>query len=182
MELLISRLSKGEYSAFSELYDQYWESLYGFVNSRIHNSEASEDILHDLFLSLWKNREKLVEIHSLESYMYTSCRYLIIAFIKKQARIIQSVDSALLEIEDSQSSLEDRLHYRHVLDQLHSEVERLPEKCRQVFRLSREQHLTNLEISQELGVTESTVENHINKALRRLRVVAKHFMTFLMFF
>lgn len=179
MELLINRLSQGEYSAFSELYDQYWASLYGFVNSKINNSEAAEDILHDLFLSLWKNRERLVEVESLEAYMYTSCRYLIIAFLRKEARTVQSDDKAFVEIEDSQTPLEDRLHYRHVLDQLHSEVEKLPEKCRQVFRLSREQHLTNLEISQQLGVTESTVENHINKALRRLRVVAKHFMTFL---
>lgn len=179
---LIDRLSRGEHSAFAELYDRYWPSLYTFIHSKINDQEVCEDLLHDLFLSLWKNKNKLTEIQSLEAYLYSSCRYLAIAYIRKASKFEFTTEENSLHIRDPQAPLEDVLHFRFVMDQVSSEIEKLPEKCREVFKLSRQKHLSNLEISKQLGVSESTVENHINKALKRLRLVAKHFMTFLMFF
>lgn len=180
--MLTDRLSKGDHVAFSKLYDMYWEDLYRFVNSKIGDPKSAEDILHDLFLSLWKNKDRINEIKSLRAYLYSSCRYLIIAHLNKEAKKEWNDQELAVNLPDSSASLEDKLHYRYILDQLNAEVDRLPERCKEVFKLSREQELSNIEISKHLGVSESTVENHINKALKRLRVVAQHFLSLLIFF
>lgn len=178
MSVFVQKLSAGEHSAFSELYDLYWTDLYRFVYYKVQNRQISEDILHDLFLSLWKNRERLQEINSLEAYLYSTCRYLIIAHYKKQKKLPYIEDEGVLSMVDNKDApLEDRLHFRYCLDQVYKEIENLPDKCQKVFRLSREKHLTNQEISKRMNISESTVENHINKALRRLKLATKQFLT-----
>jgi len=78
-----------------------------------------------------------------------------------------------LDVLDISVPLEDRLHFRYIIDMVENEIENLPEKCRLIFKLSRHDFLSNKEIAERLQISESTVEKHINKALKRLREISK---------
>ncbi len=181
-EILLG-VSQGNEKAFSELYDIFYPSLTRHVLSKIKDQNTAEDILHDLFLSLWKNRNTILEIESIPAYLYSAVRYLILAQYRKQKnKELNILDIDHLDIIQEEVSIEDRLYYRYLLDQVQLEIENLPQKCKEVFKLSREHHLSIKQIADELSISESTVKKHINKALNQLRTVSKNKFGFLLFF
>lgn len=180
---LIRRIIKGDEKAYAQLYDIFYPELTRHVLSKLNNREVAEDILHDLFLSLWRNRENLGSIESIPAYLYSAVRYLILAEFRRSAlkeTSLTSLDG--IDIIQEEVPLEDRLFYRYILDEIQKEVENLPEKCKQVFKLSREKFMSTKEIAQELAISESTVKKHINKALNHLRPFSKNNFHFIPFF
>ncbi len=177
---LLLDVSSGNERAFALLYDLFATDLSKHILSKVGDFETSEDILHDLFLSLWKNRSKLHEIQSLPAYLYSSCRYLILAHYRNKEKInISSLDIDNLDVLNEDIPLEERLHYRYIVDLVNQEIENLPDKCKEIFKLSRIDYLSNKDIAQRLAISESTVEKHINKAIKRLRMVSKNLTIFL---
>lgn len=180
---LLLQISKGEERAFSELYDIFYPELTRHVLSKIRDQNIAEDILHDLFLSLWKNRNNILEIESIPAYLYSAVRYLILAQYRRQKIQELSLNSLEeLDIIQEDAPIEDRLYYRYILDEVQREIENLPEKCKEVFKLSRENYLSIKQIAEELSISESTVKKHINKALNNLRSISKKKFSFILFF
>lgn len=175
-QVLLERVAKNDQAAFSALYDLFAAELIKHILSKIGDKEVAEDILHDLFLSLWKNRARINQIQSLPAYLYSSCRYLILNYFRQQIQKGIKTDIENLDLLDNTIPIEERMHYRYVIDIVDNEIENLPEKCRQIFKLSRKDYLSNKEIAQQLNIAESTVEKHINKAISRLRSVTKNFL------
>jgi len=177
---LLEAISDGNERAFSLFYDLFATELSRHILSKVNDHEVAEDILHDLFLSLWKNRSRLTEIKSVPAYLYSSCRYLILAFYRKRDRTnTMQLDLASIDALDDDIPIEDRLYYRYTLDIIESEIENLPTKCRQIFKMSRIEHLSNKDIAEKLSIAESTVEKHINKAISRLRKFSRPYLLFL---
>lgn len=175
---LLADIASGNQAAFSKLYDLFYPALIQHVVSKINDEAVAQDILHDLFLSLWKSRERVEQIQSLPAYLYTSVRYLILSHLKKNAFLDKQEEVEMLDIDSGEEPLEDRLHYRYLLDIVHQEIDNLPEKCRAIFKMSREDYMSNKEIAAYLQISESTVENQIRKALQRIKVVTKDFSCF----
>lgn len=180
---LLLGISEGNEKAFSELYDIFYPELTRHVLSKVNDQIIAEDILHDLFFSLWKNRESILEIKSVPAYLYSSVRYLILRYYRmKKVQEFNSSDLDDIEGVLDEDSIEDRLYYRYILDEVQSEIENLPEKCKEVFKLSREKYLSIQQISEKLSISESTVKKHINRALRQLRSFTKGKFSFILFF
>lgn len=180
---LLARIAANDQKAFGQLYDIFYPELTRHVLNKIKSQETAEDILHDLFLSLWKNRANILTIESIPAYLYSAVRYLIIAeYRKSKLRELHSGDIQDLDIIQEEVSLEDRLYYRYILDELQKEIENLPEKCKQVFKLSREHFMSIKEIAAEMDISESTVKKHIHKAISHLRVVSGKRFGFILFF
>lgn len=157
----------------------YSDDLLRFILKKVEDEFVAEDILHDLFLSLWKNRRNLESIETLPSYLYSSCRYLVFAYYRKKIKKGQEVDFNSVDILDNESSIDERMHYKYLKDLVDIEVENLPEKCKLVFKMSRGEHLSTKEIAYALDISESTVEKHINKAIGRIRKKTKKYFHFL---
>lgn len=175
---LLSRVSVGDQQAFSTVYDIFSFSLTKYIVSKINDHNTAEDIVHDVFLSLWKNREKADQIENIEAYLYTSCRYLVIKNLNKTHNLVNLEDNfPNHDIATTEHSIEERLFYRYLIDIVEQEIENLPKKCKEVFILSRKALKSNREIAELLGISESTVENHINKAIKHLRINTKHLLT-----
>jgi len=171
---LLTAIEQSNEKAFVMLYDLFSKDLSKYILSKISDLDLAQDILHDLFLSVWKNKDKLKEIKSLPAYLYSSCRYLIMAYYRKRVNSeVSEFDLSQLDILDESVELEDRLHYRYIIDLVEQEIENLPEKCKTVFKMSRYEYLSNKEIATRMDITESTVEKHINKAITRLRSISK---------
>jgi RNA polymerase sigma-70 factor (family 1) len=176
---LLARLSASDKEAFAVIYQHYWELLYGMAYNRLKARLLAEDVVHDVFASLWRNRQKQ-EIQCLKSYLATAVKYIILkelrkAALQQQYRQVQPAESVIPVTEAA-------LDARRILEMLQKEVQTLPEKCRLIFRFSREQGMTVKQIAHEMGISPKTVQNQLNKALKHLRVTLKKHTLFGLWF
>ncbi|MGN6602311.1 MAG: RNA polymerase sigma-70 factor [Ginsengibacter sp.] len=174
-ELLIL-LAANDEQAFTEIYNRFWKKLFVIANNRIKDTELAEDVVHDVFVSLWANRST-AKIQALENYLASATKYLVLAKIKKieRERLHKTTHPGASIIE---LPIEDSLHYKHLLEIVKDEIENLPERCRLIFKYSRNEHMAVKEIAEHLNISSKTVENQINKALKQLRVATKTFLHF----
>lgn len=176
-------LLKANYDfAFTELYTRYWKVLFGIAYNRLKDIQAAEDIVHDVMMCIWNNKERL-EIANVKAYFATATKYMVLQKIRKAYRQDQYLEAVKNSREADSIDLEDSLHYKNVLLLLQDEIDYLPEKCKLIFKYSREDNLSIKEIADKLNISSSTVENQLNKALGRLRLVMKniHLMLFSFF-
>lgn len=167
---LIDRLRNGEESALTELYNRFWQSLFMSAYNILKDKELCEDIIQDIFMNIWNNREKL-EIHiSLKGYMYACARYQVFNHFKKNKDKIHVELFDDLDKRFQHATPETLLMHEELVQQINAIVERLPQKCQQVYKLSREEQLSHKEIAAQLDISTKTVENHITKALQTIRL------------
>jgi RNA polymerase sigma-70 factor (family 1) len=163
-------LSEEITAAFHEIFNRYWSQLYATAYKRVRSKEAAEEIVQDLFTSLWVKR-KSVRIHtSLAAYLFTSVRYLVLNHIEKEVVRRTYKDSLQVVKEVYQNPTEETVLLNDLSRKIDKEIDLLPLKCRSVFELSRKEYKTNKEIAAMLGISEKTVENHLTKAITRLRL------------
>ena len=162
-------LFKGNNAAFEEIFNRYWSVLYSAAYKRLKNHEGAEEIVQDLFTLLWSKRES-IQIHtSLLGYLFTATRYMVLNHIQKNA-VRQNYKETLQLLKTYDNSTEDTIFLNDLNRNIEREVNHLPPKCRSVFELSRKEHKTNREIAEVLGISEKTVEGHLTKAIRQLKV------------
>lgn len=170
---LLYLLSQNDKDAFTELYSRYWQKLYAIAYNRLGETQSAEDIVHDVMTGLWASREK-ISIALLENYLATAAKYAVLGKLRKKERERQFQNSQgqapVIELP-----VEDQLQYKKILQVIEKEVERLPERCRLIFKCSREQGKPVKQIARELNISPKTVENQLTKAIRQLRLATKSF-------
>ncbi|AGA79363.1 RNA polymerase sigma-70 factor [Echinicola vietnamensis] len=176
---LLDGLRQGSWEAFESLYDKYWEKIYAVSSAVTKDQELSKDIVQEIFLDLWNRREKLA-IKNLYAYLYQASKYRLIEHIRKQEQQEQFLEEFNQIL--SHCPVEDYLFHKELELTIKESLEELSPKCKRIFYLSRYDHLSNHEISQQLKISKSTVENHINKALNHLRNSPEVKMAFIIAF
>jgi RNA polymerase sigma-70 factor (ECF subfamily) len=174
---LLSLLSEGDELAFAEIYNRFWQKLFAIAYNRLKEIQTAEDIVHDVLVSLWSNRKK-VSIESLENYLATAAKYMVLAKIKKKERQRIYNNNASHQAPVFDLPMETSLHYKYILEIVKNEVEKLPEKCRLIFKCSRNAGMPVKQIAKELNISPKTVENQLNKALKQLKLVVRSFVCF----
>lgn len=176
---LITLVKTDDVLAFDTLYARYFGKLYNHAYEKLHDRFLAQEVVQDLFVSFWQNRHK-IEVHtSLASYFFTAIRYLIINQFKKQMFYEQRIDKMALTQSKFTDETNEWLDYRDLQSEYQSALQKLPEKCREVFTMSRN-GATNKEIAEAHHISIKTVEQHITKALRTLRVLLNsHLNTFM---
>jgi RNA polymerase sigma-70 factor (family 1) len=154
--------------AFIELYREHWKSLYNSAYRILKNKQASEDILQDIFINIWKKRGELQINSSIKAYLLMSVRYEVYRKVREDQRF-EPILNEMAELF-SDCSVEQTFEYKECLQQITFKVKELPEKCREVYMLSRNEHLSHKEISARLSISTKTVRNHLTRALRELRL------------
>ncbi|GAB2981357.1 RNA polymerase sigma-70 factor [Mucilaginibacter puniceus] len=169
-EKLIELFEQGNIAAFEEIYNRYWLELYRSAYKRIREREASQEIVQNFFTTFWLNRSQLKIHSSLQGYLFTSIKYLVLNYKRTEA-IKNAYNESQLVIQHNayENPTENYINYKDLKETVDAFVNQLPIKCRSVFELSRNQHKTNREIAQQLQISEKTVENHLTKAIRYLR-------------
>ncbi|WPU92901.1 RNA polymerase sigma-70 factor [Mucilaginibacter sabulilitoris] len=164
---LIDRLKMDDETALSSIYKEYWEQLYMSAYHVLKDSQACEDIIQELFIKLWNNRYSITINVSLKAYLYASIRYEVYRQIRTGTVRGDIYDDVLERIHTPAAY--DNIEYKELTEQVSSIVNTLPDKCREVYKLSREECLSHKEIASQLNISTKTVENHLTKALRQLR-------------
>ena len=177
-EQLLQLMQAGEEPAFTELYNRYWDKLLPRAVMQLGSREDAEELLHDVFVRLWRRRETIELRHSFHTYIAAVLKYEILHRLadRKNKRLRERA-AGQLSLEDR--STEERLDFRDLQQQLEASVRQLPDKCQLVFRLSREMGLGEKEIADKLRLSPKTVQNHVHRALQALRGFLRHPRVFL---
>lgn len=168
---LLDLLYLGKEEAFSEIYNRYWKRLLSIAYGISRDKTISQEIVQDIFVGLWAKHKDL-NIKCLNSYLSTAVRLSVFKVIYRQKRRMQ-IESEHCTAELSTLS-EDQIDARFTQEYINNIVEKLPEKCKLVFKYSRNSGLSIPEISTELGISEKTVEGHLTKGLKILRLNLKN--------
>ncbi|MBC9795822.1 RNA polymerase sigma factor [Sinomicrobium weinanense] len=170
---LISLLKQGDEKAYEYLMDRYYRKLCIYANSLTNDSLTAEDIVQNVFIRLWKKRHLLTIRTSLKSFLYRSVHNEYIdqyrknvALLNVEKRYIEHLN-AIIEPEEAQGN-------EKLIKQVFEAIQNLPPRCKEVFMLSKKNGLTNIEISEYLGISINTVENQIGKAFKILRKSLKN--------
>ncbi|WP_276366517.1 RNA polymerase sigma-70 factor [Chryseolinea sp. H1M3-3] len=176
-ELLLKLLKNNEMAAFEEIYHRYWPKLYSMGYKRLKVREATEELVQDIFSSLWINRHTVI-IQSLSSYLLSSMKYKVINFMRHEIVKKNYVTQELALHNSIDNSTEEIVLLQDLQLALEKEIDKLPSACQTVFKLSRQHHLSMKQVAGQLGISEKTVENQLGKAFKMLRANLKHFTFF----
>lgn len=175
-EILVIISTDGDRKAFEELYLRYSDVLFNYIYARVGDRFIAQEIVQELFLSLWQKRVDL-SVSVCRSYLFSAAKNLIISNYRRElARQRQNTRW------ESGREHEADFTYQHALaEDLQAHYQKglhlLPPKCQQVFALSR-QGFSNREVAVQLEISEKTVEQHITKALRLLKVYLKEHLAY----
>ncbi|WP_165305102.1 sigma-70 family RNA polymerase sigma factor [Pedobacter sp. SYP-B3415] len=163
----IDALKRGCMATFKVIYHQYHPKLYAFLLKKTSSAYLAEEVLQLSFIKLWNSRKSLSDTLDLDIQLFRIARTTAIDELRKDAsrnNHINQLEHDIIHVDHL------RLDEKAQLNQIERAIEELPPVRKTVFKLSRYNHLSNAEIAEMLGLAEKTVENHINLALKSLRL------------
>lgn len=177
--VFILQLKQGERHAYDKLFNTYWNPLFKSAFNILKDQKICEEIVQDIFIGIWKNRKNLEIKVSLEKYLFSCVRYQVFNQFRKNQKNLRAELFENLEQRCTYENPESEVLYKELAQKVDSIVEELPEKCRLVYKMSREEQLSHKEISNRLNISPKTVEDHITRALGILRTSLGSFLSLL---
>ncbi|MEX2410143.1 MAG: RNA polymerase sigma-70 factor [Candidatus Paceibacterota bacterium] len=171
---MLDLLKKGERNAFDEIYERYWERLFYYAVKKVGDREEAEDLIQDLFVSVWVKRNDFLINSSLNAYLFAALKHRIINFYKANQVKRKHLDSLRYTLNDLDHSMGNMLIYNETESRLEDGLNKLSPKLKLIFTLSRKENLSLDEISQKTAVPKQSVKNQISKALKILRAHLNH--------
>ncbi len=166
---LINAIGKGDTTAMALLYERYWKVLYLSAWNILQDKYVAEDLVHDVFCSIWTRREELNKIEIPIAYLRRSIRFGVYNYIrnnKVRKEVFSNLSERLIGIDLSSEEIFER---KEVTNQIENAINSLPTQCREVFILSRQNDLSHRQIADRLNISPKTVERHITLAFKKLR-------------
>lgn len=165
---LFAMIRQDDVKAFEELYRRYWTFLVDTAYKRLQCRERAEDLVQDLFVSLYHKRQAVEIAVSLKAYLGTALKYKILNEFRS-VHTRQAYQKSQFVKTIYQNDISGEIEAKDLNRKVDQVLASLPRKCRAVFLLSRKGHRSNKDISQAMRISVSTVEKHIGKALKVLR-------------
>lgn len=175
---LIERMRGGDTGALGILYMRYAPSVSNFAYRFIRVREDVDDITHNIFYSLWENRENLKDIDSLKAYLFQMTRNAIFKEFRHQQVVTEYESSVGNDNKENYYDGEKVVTTSDLIEMIDLMVSNMPEPQREAFRMSRYEHKTYAEIAEHLGVSQKTVQYYISQALAELRRLAEVMLVF----
>ncbi len=161
---------EGDHDAFRYFFETYYDDLCNFVNIYIKDEIIAEEIVQEIYIYMWENKEKLKINTSFKSYLFNASKYQSLNFLRNQRKrsdIIEKLSFTKRQWEEIPNGL--FFESDTLKEILGSAIDSLPEKCRQIFLLSKVDGLSHKEIAEKLNVSIKTIENQITIAFKKLR-------------
>jgi len=162
-------IQSGDRKAFKTLIESYYNEIYWYAKSLSRDETLAKDLVQDAFFKLWKEREKVKEVTIIKGWLYKTVRNNFLDHVKKHKKETYLLETTYAETLDHVITREYQEDLNRKAEMVEKEIEKLPNKCQQVFKLSKKDGLTNTEIAEHLGISIKTVEGHLTKALKILR-------------
>ena len=166
---LLARLRGGDREAFDIIFRAHYAPLVNAAEGVLRERAVAEEVAQDVFLELWRRRESLVVQESLRAYLFRSVRNRALNHLR-HGRVQRNAAPYVAREEATPAAAPARMAEREIEGAVREAVAALPAPVRQVFEMSRRQHLKYNEIADSLGISVKTVEARMGKALKELRV------------
>lgn len=176
-KVILEKVRGGDTAAFALLYDRYWLKVYNFARLYITSSEVSE-VVQDVFVKVWESRDTFDETKNFDGFLFIITRNIIFNYSRRYFNELNFKMTALKGFEKSYDIEEelDAADLKNYIDRL---IAQLPPQRQRIFRMSREQHLTNKEIAEQCEVTEKAIERQITLALKFIKDNLPLFIVFM---
>lgn len=174
-DILLLHLRMDDEAAFREVYLRYWKKLYSIATRKIQSTVIAEELTQDIFLRLWESR-KAQKIENLNYYLLASVRNAVINHFRKVFMHEKYFNYADYHFSKSTDSTDEQIALNDLIEIVEKQLNELPEKTRQIFKLNRLEYKSVKEISAQLSIPERTVEYHISQAVKFLRVFLKDYL------
>lgn len=174
---ILKKVSWGDSQAFRTLYLYYYNRLFQFSMMFLCSEPASEDVVEDVFFNIWKDRKSLTTIANFQTYIYQAVRngclnVLKSGYVSKRDELPESE----LQVKTSSDSPLDELTYKELNEAVQQAVNALPERCRIVFKMAKEDDMSQQEIADALGVQLCTVQRQILLAKDKIKQAISPFL------
>jgi len=175
-ELIQKQLNAGEVVALEYLFHHYYDDLCRYTMVFTKDIAIAENIVQDLFVYIWEHRET-IEIHlSFESYLFQASRYKALNYKRDYSHRVDKLLKLKEQICDKVSDSADEAIELKELNQIVSEaIDLLPDRCQQIFRLSRTDELSYREIAELMNISISTIDNQVNTAIKKIKTHVKRY-------
>lgn len=169
IEIWQEELREGSEKALQEVFSEYYTQLCAIAYQYVGDTQVSESIAEECFVSLWEKREQILPLDNFRLYISRMVRNRSIDYLRAQRVTTVDFDSPSASCFISDSDLFEELVTKDLQQIIHDTLQSLSPQCRRVFELSREENLSYREIARQLNISENTVKYHIKQALAALR-------------
>ena len=173
---LQGQVEKSNQRAFEDLYRLFFSRLFNFSMLYVHTKEAAEEIVNDIMIKIWNKRDHISSIENLETYLFVAVRNHSLNYLQKYSHYHVAIepDSVLAEVINIHNP-EKELEWKEINSKLHMAVEQLPDQCRTVFKLIKEEGFKYKQVAEILGLSPRTIETQLFRAIKKLSVVLKDY-------
>ena len=181
-EIMLIRIASGDRDAFRSFYDIIYPQVYRFIHYFLPNKADCEEVVSDVFFIFWKEINSLLDIKDLKAWIYIVCRNEAYHYLKQKEKNSNiSIDDMPVELLIDRNNVEGEMIEEEMLDVYNGAVSELPERCKLVFLMIREERLKHKEVARILSITEGTVEQQMNIAIRKIVETVKKYYPSLSF-
>lgn len=185
----LERLKEGDSKAFETVFKIWYEPMVNFADEYIADTESAKNIVQNIFMRLWEKHHLVDPDSNLKSYIYMATRNACLSHLRHQSVERAFFEKAKKNSEDLQLNYEalheldiEKIDFSKLEKLIQDTIEALPERCREVFLMSRYEELKNREIAEKLDITLKAVEANITRALTKLRENTREYIPELVFF
>ena len=167
---ILKSIVGGNELSFRTFFDYYWDTIYSVAFTFTKSESLSEEIVQDVFVKVWLNREQLAAVTDMEAWLFIIARNHILNVLQKKVKeetFLKNLDGYFNNINGSP---EDVLFKKEAEALVHSAVTQLPKQQQMIYTLSRIAGLSQEEIATKLNISKNTVKSHMNKALNSIRI------------
>ncbi len=171
-----NKVRLGDAEAFSSLFRKYYESLYQFARRLVKDPQSAENVVQDVFVRIWLTRQECNIHSSVKSYLYTAVKNHSLNYLKREKTRIRVSEETNYQGHFNQTP-EQELIEKENYEAVHREIEKLPEKCRQIYLMKRYDNLTYAEIAEILQISINTVKTQMKRAIKTLHKNLSYLVT-----
>lgn len=166
---LQERIARGDQAAFRELFHYFSAKLIQFSSAIVKNPDAAREIVDEVFIRIWRNRESATTIQNIRVYLYTSVKNVSLSYLSARARenVLEPFDFFNVQLVEEESP-EKKLITAELMNRIHQAIDSLPPRCKMVFKLVREDGLSYREVAQILNISTKTVDAQMVIAVRQI--------------
>jgi RNA polymerase sigma-70 factor (family 1) len=167
--LLLQEVARGNEMVFEQLYGYFYRRLFHFALSMVKVKEAAEEIIEDVYIRIWRQRENITAVRSLKVYLYTAVKNSSLNYLSKKAKenITEPFDHLHVEFREA-ADPEQLMITAEMFGKIRQAVEALPPRCKMIFKLIREDGLKYKEVSEILNISVNTIDAQMAIAVARI--------------
>lgn len=167
IDSFMERWLEGDDSAFKSVVNHYYHQMHAFALQMVRNREDTEELVMNAFLRLWQHKNRIIYVSRPDEYLFGILRREVVGYARKRVMVSEQIEN--IELNDLGTVEHPEFTLKEIRAKYQLALDKLTPRQREVFQLSREQELTQLEIANSTGLSVNTVGNHMNAALKVFR-------------